>query len=190
MLVAQAKRSSELFTGGSIDDGEIDRIERKLSNAMQNIVLVGMPGSGKSTLAALLGRALGRPVCEADEYVRQAAGMSIPEIFERFGEKRFRELETQALRELGKRSGAVISTGGGCVTRRENYAPLHQNGRIIWLRRDTAKLPRDGRPLSQKADLNLLYERRRPLYERFADFTVDNNSAPEDTLMAILEALK
>lgn len=190
MLVAQAKRSSELFTGGSIDDGEIDRIERKLSNAMQNIVLVGMPGSGKSTLAALLGRALGRPVCEADEYVRQAAGMSIPEIFERFGEERFRELETQALRELGKRSGAVISTGGGCVTRRENYAPLHQNGRIIWLRRDTAKLPRDGRPLSQKADLNLLYERRRPLYERFADFTVDNNSAPEDTLMAILEALK
>lgn len=84
----------------------------------------------------------------------------------------------------------MISTGGGCVTRRENYAPLHQNGRIVWLRRDTGKLPRDGRPLSQKADLNLLYERRRPLYERFADFTVDNNSAPEDTLMAILEALK
>lgn len=188
MLVAQAKRSAELFTGREIDDGEIDRIERKLSSSMQNIVLVGMPGSGKSTVAALLGKALGRTVLEADKYVEEAAGMPIPEIFSRFGEGRFRELETQALKELGKLSGAIISTGGGCVTREENYALLHQNGRIVWLKRDTAKLPKDGRPISQRSDLDRLYEQREPLYARFADLVCDNNGSLEETLRAIKEA--
>ena len=94
------------------------------------------------------------------------------------------------LKRLGALSGAVISTGGGCVTREENYAPLHQNGRIVWLLRDTDKLEKTGRPVSLKSDLHELYARREPMYARFADVKADNNGSIEDTLARIKEALE
>ena len=190
MLVAQAKRSSEIFTGSSIPDSETERIEKLLSAQMQNIILIGMPSSGKSTVAAALGKKLGRPVYEADALIEEEAGMDIPAIFATHGEDYFRKLETQVLRKLGALSGAVISTGGGSVTREENYAPLHQNGRIIWLLRDTDKLDKTGRPVSLRSDLNELYTRREPMYARFADLKADNNGTIEDTLAQIMEALK
>ena len=190
MLVAQAKRSAELFLGRAIDDGEIDRIERELAFAMRNIVLIGMPGSGKSTLARLLSGALGRDCLESDAEVERAAGKSIPAIFAEDGEDAFRALETHSLAELGKRSGAVIATGGGCVTRAENYSLLRQNGVLVWLRRDTDKLERTGRPISLRSDLAALYAQRAPLYERFCDFAVSNDGTPEETLRQLLEKLK
>lgn len=190
MLVAQAKRSSELFTGSSIPDSEIGRIEKVLSGQMKNIVLVGMPSSGKSTLAAALGEKLGRPVYEADALIEQEAGMDIPAIFARYGEGHFRALETEILSRLGKLSGAVISTGGGCVTREENYDLLHQNGTIVWLQRGTEKLDKTGRPLSLKNDLNEMYQKREPMYRRFADAAVDNNGSVKATLEQILEVLQ
>ena len=190
MLVAQAKRSSEIFTGSSIPDSETERIEKLLSAQMQNIILIGMPSSGKSTVAAALGKKLGRPVYEADALIEEEAGMDIPAIFATHGEDYFRKLETQVLKKLGALSGAVISTGGGSVTREENYAPLHQNGRIIWLLRDTDKLDKTGRPVSLRSDLNELYTRREPMYARFADLKADNNGTIEDTLAQIMEALK
>ena len=190
MLVAQAKRSSELFTGSSIPDSEIGRIEKVLSGQMKNIVLVGMPSSGKSTLAAALGEKLGRPVYEADALIEQEADMDIPAIFARYGEGHFRALETEILSRLGKLSGAVISTGGGCVTREENYDLLHQNGTIVWLQRGTEKLDKTGRPLSLKNDLNEMYQKREPMYRRFADAAVDNNGSVKATLEQILEVLQ
>lgn len=190
MLVAQAKRSSELFTGRAIPDSEIGRIEKVLSGQMKNIVLVGMPSSGKSTLAAALGEKLGRTVYEADALIEQEAGMDIPAIFAQYGEGHFRALETEILGRLGKLSGAVISTGGGCVTREENYDLLHQNGTILWLQRGTEKLDKTGRPLSLKNDLNEMYQKREPMYRRFADAAVDNNGSVEATLGQILEVLQ
>lgn len=190
MLVAQAKRSSELFTGSSIPDSEIGRIEKVLSGQMKNIVLVGMPSSGKSTLAAALGEKLGRPVYEADSLIEQEAGMDIPAIFAQYGEDHFRALETEILSRLGKLSGAVISTGGGCVTREGNYDLLHQNGTILWLQRGTEKLDKTGRPLSLKNDLNEMYQKREPMYRRFADAAVDNNGSVKATLEQILEVLQ
>ena len=190
MLVAQAKRSSELFTGRSIPDSEIGRIEKLLSGQMKNIVLVGMPSSGKSTLAAALGERLGRTVYEADALIGQEAGMDIPAIFAQYGEGHFRALETEILGRLGKLSGAVISTGGGCVNREENYDLLHQNGTILWLKRGTEKLDKTGRPLSLKNDLNEMYQKREPMYRRFADAAVDNNGSVEAALAQILEVLQ
>ena len=97
MLAAQAKRSAELFLGADIPDGEIARIEEKLSREMRNIVLIGMPGCGKSTVGKLLAEALGREFRESDALVEREAALSIPEIFRREGEAGFRKRETAAL---------------------------------------------------------------------------------------------
>lgn len=189
MLVAQAKRSAELFTGSSIDDAEIPRIRALMNSRMQNIVLIGMPGSGKSTAAARLGAALGREVNDSDEYIAAATGETPAQIIEGRGEAEFRRCETAALAELGKRSGLIIATGGGCVTREENYPLLHQNSVIFWLERDVDKLPTDGRPLSHAGELRAMYEARRAAYARFADHVIDNNGDMDDTVRQILALL-
>ena len=190
MLVSQAKRSCELFTGKSIPDSEIDRIERVLSHQMQNIVIIGMPGSGKTAVSTMLAERLGRKIFDTDTIVSEKAGMTIPEIFAAQGEVGFRKLETEATAEVGKLSGNIISTGGGVVTVADNYELLHQNGVIVWIERDTNKLARDGRPISLSSDLNELYAARLPLYERFADIKADNNGDINDTVNAIMEMIK
>lgn len=190
MLVSQAKRSCELFTGKSIPDSEIDRIERVLSHQMQNIVIIGMPGSGKTAVSTMLAERLGRKIFDTDTIVSEKAGMTIPEIFAVQGEAGFRRLETEATAEIGKLSGNIISTGGGVVTVAENYELLHQNGVIVWIERDTSKLARDGRPISLSSDLNELYAARLPLYDRFADIKADNNGDINDTVNAIMEMIK
>ena len=189
MLVAQAKEAAEWFTGRSIGDEVIETIHSQLKTQMENIILIGMPGCGKSTVGKILAEHLGRPFVDADSRIVDAAGMSIPEIFAQSGEDGFRQIESQVLSGLGMRSGLVIATGGGCVTRERNYPQLHQNGTCVWLTRDLAKLPTDGRPLSQKGKLEQMYQIRKPLYERFADVTVHNNASPEECAAAILELL-
>lgn len=186
MLVAQAKESAEWFTGRSIADEQISCIYNKLRKQMENIVLIGMPGSGKTTVGRLLAEKLGRRFIDADEEICKAAGKTIPEIFAESGETGFRTLETAVLGELGKASGLVIATGGGCVTRPENYSLLHQNGQIIWLQRNIKSLPVTGRPLSQSGNLYDMYLTREPLYRSFADWIVENNCDPKETVQKIL----
>ena len=189
MLVAQAKESAEWFTGTKIPDSKIAEIHRSLTSQMENIILIGMPGCGKSTVAKLLSQQLNRPVIDADEEIIKLAGCSIPEIFANGGEDAFRKLETQVLRELGAQSGKIIATGGGCVTREENYPLLHRNGKIIWLTRELSKLPADGRPLSQITKMETMYEVRKPMYKRFADYTVSNDGTAEETVASIRRLL-
>ena len=76
------------------------------------------------------------------------------------------------------------------MTRQENYPLLHKNGTIVWIKRDPSVLPKDGRPLSLKNDLSVMYEKRRPCYERFADIEINNDGEPEAAAQRILEALK
>ncbi len=187
MLIAQAKESAEWFTGRKINNQVIAQIHGVLRRQMENIILIGMPGCGKSTIGSVLAEKLGKPYVDADAEVIRRAGISIPEIFEKFGENGFRKLETEVLAEYGKQSGLVIGTGGGCVTRAENYPHLHQNGRIIWLRRDLDKLPTDGRPLSQQNKLETMYAARKSLYEQFSDYSVSNNHSIDVTISAILQ---
>ena len=190
MLVAQAKLASELFTGKKLEDGIIASIHHRLKNQMENIVLVGMPGCGKTSIGQALAKRTGKQFRDSDEEIVSAAGSSIPAIFAREGEEAFRDYETKALIALGKQSGLVIATGGGCVTQLRNYPFLHQNSTIVWIRRDLEKLPTDGRPLSQKNDLGEMYRKRQPLYQAFADITIENNGTIEEAADRILAALE
>ena len=189
MLVAQAKKACEYFTGNPVPDAEIDRIERLLSRQMENIILIGMPGCGKSSVGKALAAALNRPFLDADEEIVRRAGCSIPEIFAAQAEAGFRRLESAVLADLGKQSGIVLATGGGCVTRPENYPSLHQNGCIVWLTRDLSLLPTDGRPMSQANPPESLWERRKALYEQFSDIKAANDGTISECVNAIEEAL-
>ena len=190
MLVAQAKESAEWFQNKKLSDDLIPYIYSKLTNRMQNIILIGMPGSGKSTIGKILSEMTGKEFIDADAYLEGTAKMSIPDIFYQFGEDHFRSLETQVLTELGKRSGLIIATGGGCVTRQENYSLLHQNGKLIWLQRDVRNLPTDGRPLSQSGKLEEMYQIRKPMYETFCDCIIQNDTDPRTVAERILSHLE
>lgn len=189
MLVAQAKKSCEDFLGEPIADERIGAITKALTAQMQNVILIGMPGSGKTTIGTRLAAQLGRTFLDADTVLEQKAGIPIPEIFRLEGEEGFRQRETAVLAELGKRSGLVIATGGGCVTRAENYPLLHQNGTIFCLTRDLSRLPISGRPVSQALGAEEIYRRRKPLYEKFADAMINNDRTVEDAVHQILEVL-
>ncbi len=188
MLVAQAKESSEWFQNTAITDEKITEIHSILKSQVENIVLIGMPGCGKTTVGRALAEKLGRKFVDADAAIEEKAGMTIPEIFAKDGEEGFRNIETKVLSELGKQSGLIIATGGGCVTRIHNYPFLHQNATIIWLKREISQLPIEGRPLSQSGKLEEMYRIRKPMYESFADVIIENESV-EQTVQRIMEAL-
>ena len=190
MLVGQAKRACEIFTGEKIDDCEVDRIKKIIEEKTLNIVLVGMPGCGKSTIAKALAEKLGREIIDTDAEIVKNAKMPIPEIFSTFGEGVFRSLEHNEIKAAGKLSGKIISTGGGTVTISDNYEPLHQNGIIVFIKRDINSLSRDGRPLSIGADLNKMYEVRLPMYEKFADIVVENNSDVDSCVDKIITLIR
>ena len=192
MLVAQAKEASEWFMETVIEDQIIAAIHRKLQLQMENIILIGMPGCGKSTIGSILAEKCGKQFMDADEALVSQSGRAIRDIFAQDGEPLFRELETNVLATLGRQSGLVLATGGGCVTQRRNYPLLHQNGTIFCLQRNLDQLPVDGRPLSQATRIEEMYKIRKPLYERFADHMIDNNSSPEaavDQILMILEGI-
>lgn len=187
MLVAQAKEASEWFQDTTISDQKIADIHRILKSRVENIVLIGMPGCGKSTVGRLLAEKLNRPFLDVDNIIEEKAGMSIPDIFSAYGETHFRNLETEVLSEIGKQSGLVIATGGGCVTKKENYPLLHQNATIFWIKREISQLSTEGRPLSQSGKLDEMYRVRKPMYEAFANVMIENE-AVERTVQQIMEA--
>lgn len=174
MLVAQARGSAEMFLNAKIPDERVDEVVRAMEGKAKNLILIGMPGCGKSTVGQALARRLGRPLVDLDEEIVREAGTSIPEIFACQGEEVFRNIEHRLLLKAAQQSGAVIATGGGIVTRKENMDPMRQNSVVIFLRRELDLLPREGRPLSQRDGLEKLYRQRLPLYKKVADIAVDN----------------
>ena len=171
-------------------------LKRRLAG--RSLYLIGMMGCGKSSTGRPLAERLGYGFVDADAVIEQAAGCTIAELFDRDGEAGFRTLETQVLNAISQRHSLVVATGGGVVTRPENWGVLHQ-GIAIWL--DVVpdqllqRLNADStvRPLLQTADpeaaLNALLEKRRPLYAE-ADLTVAiNDESPETVADGILQLL-
>ncbi len=189
MLVSQAARSSQLFTGREVSREMIGHICRLISFRMENIVLIGMPGCGKTTVGQALSQALGRTFIDTDDIIRKEAGMDIPTIFSVEGEAGFRKREHSVLRRLGAESNLLIATGGGCVTQESNYPVLHQNGTILWLTRSLSLLETTGRPLSLAKGTEQLYKERAPMYTRFADHIIENTGTVQETVGRILEVL-
>ena len=190
MLVAQAKEAAEWFTGRAIPDSVIVSIHSALRKQMENIVLIGMPGCGKTTVGKHLAQKTGKIFVDADSVLETNAGRTIPEIFAEGGEALFRKLESETLAALGKQSGLVLATGGGCVTQLHNYPLIHQNGSIFCLNRDLSLLSTEGRPLSQTHSLSDMYRIRKPLYESFADYHIDNSGSADETVARIMEVWK
>ena len=164
--------------------------------AGRSLYLVGMMGSGKTSTGRPLAERLGYGFVDADAVIEQAAGCSIPDIFDRDGEAGFRSLESQVLSAISQRHSLVVATGGGVVTQPENWGMLH-SGIVIWL--DVVpdqllqRLNADStvRPLLKTADpeaaLNALLNKRRPLYAE-ADLTVViNDETPEAVADGILQ---
>ncbi len=188
MLVAQAKYAAERFGKAPIPDEQIDIIEQKLRRTLTNLVLIGMPGSGKTTLAAACAERMGREVVELDELTARKAGMTIPEIFEKHGEAHFRALEAETVGEVGRRTGLVISTGGGAVLREKNVEALRQNGLVVCLQRPLELLSTDGRPLSKSLDaLRQMRAQRMPVYQKSSDFIVENDGDIAGAVQSILD---
>lgn len=188
MLVAQAKSAAELFTGSKIDDDIINVIIDKICRLTKNIVLIGMPGSGKSTIGAALAKMTGRDFFDTDTIITEKSGKSIPEIIEGAGEPVFRQMETEALRDVSKKSGCVIATGGGIVKIPENRRLIRQNSTCVFLDRALHALPADGRPLSLKNGIEALASERLPLYNSWCDYKVGVDGV-EKTAQIIKELL-
>ena len=167
----------------------------------RSLYLVGMMGSGKTSTGRPLAEQLGYGFVDADAVIEQAAGCSIPEIFERDGEAGFRALESQVLNAISQRHSLVVATGGGVVTQQENWGLLH-SGIVIWLdvvpEQLMQRLKADStvRPLLQTDDpdaaLNALLNQRRPLYAE-ADLTVvidqETPDAVADGILQLLPSL-
>lgn len=188
MLVAQAVRAFELFTGESAEPSTVSELLSEIGFETKNIVLIGMPGCGKTSVGKKTAELLGRSFIDADEAFARMHGISPAEAITDLGEERFRELEHATLCEICKESGCVIATGGGAVTREYNYAPITQNGTVVYLRRKPSLLSTEGRPLS--VNVEELYLKRKAAYERFADLTVDSTEEIERTARLIIERLE
>jgi len=157
-----------------------------------NLYLIGMMGSGKSTVGALLAPQLGLALVDLDAELAAASGMSVAEIFARFGEAEFRQRESSALWQLSARRGQVMALGGGALVRRRNLERAVATGRLVWLQATPEELARriggaGGRPLLAAQDqqgrvarLTELLAERAAGY-RAADFAIatDGRSAAE-----------
>lgn len=177
MLVAQATAAAGYFLGtAGAFTGENEHIITAMEKQMRNIVLIGMPGSGKSSIGSIISELTGKELIDMDEEVIRRTDMTIPEIFEKYGEKHFRDIESEVAADLGKQRGLIIATGGGTILRPENVDALRQNGFVIHISRPVSSLPMDGRPLSRDLDTLLNMEKERmPLYKAAADATFDNS---------------
>ena len=161
------------------------------------LVLVGLPGSGKTTVGRQLARRLHLPFVDSDHAIEQRLGCTIREYFEREGEDRFRDIESEVLADLCQNHHGVLSTGGGSVLRPINRERLRQHGHVFYLRSSPEEVFRrlrndQNRPLLQVADpqarLRDLFEKRDPLYRETAHYVIETGRPSVSTLVNMIVA--
>jgi len=138
-----------------------------------------MPGSGKSTVGKRLSAATAAPFIDCDEEFKVVTGREPSDFISSEGEPAFRDVESEILRKLSMKTGFVIATGGGVVTREVNRKVMKETGRVIYIKRELKDLPVEGRILSVRNSVESLYEKRRAFYEGTADFTIESRDITE-----------
>lgn len=163
-----------------------------------NIILCGFMGSGKTTVGQLLADKTGRQFVDMDDYIETRQQMTVSQIFEKFGEPYFRELETQAAKELAKQINLVIAAGGGTLTVPRNVEILKATGIILMLDTPLSVIQKrlEGdttRPLLQKpnrgAVMEDLYNKRLSAYKSAANIVIPAEASPQEITATILEQL-
>ncbi len=158
----------------------------------KNIVLIGMPGSGKSVIGQKIAEKLRLSFIDIDAYIEKSTKQTITELFKN-GETSFRDIETKAVEEVSIKDFAVISTGGGVISRPENIINLKKNGIIVYINRTVENIAGDidaqSRPLLAKdpSEIYRLFEQRGPLYKKYCDHEIMNISNIHDVVSNIIE---
>lgn len=161
---------------------------------MRNLYLIGMMGCGKSTIAKILASQTDKKNIDLDKEIEKSHGCSIPTIFKDKGEEYFRIAETAVLKQFSNRTDQIIACGGGVVLKPENVEIMKKDGIILYLNREPDNILKDidvsKRPLlkSGAQNLNVIYEKRKPLYKDSADIIIENNGTLEDTAQKIIDS--
>ncbi|MBR6726013.1 MAG: shikimate dehydrogenase [Clostridia bacterium] len=179
MLVMQAVVAVEKFLDTDISKELADSVFASVLASKENIVLIGMPGSGKSTVGKLIDID-GFEFFDTDDQIEKRCGCKIKDLIKSKGEKYFRDLESEVIRDVSKENRRIIATGGGAVLRQENVRVLRQNGRIFFIDAPLSRLnATSDRPLSNTEDkLKKLYNERIDIYKAAADVTVPDLCTP------------
>ena len=181
MLVRQAVLASEIFLDTKYPGEITEEVYRRIKTDKENIVLTGMPGSGKTTVGKLLAEVMGRPYLDTDALIEEKTGMTPAQIIAARGEADFRDVEAEVIREVARKNGCVIATGGGAILRPENIRHLRMNGKLFFLDRPLEQLiPTGDRPLSATREaMAQRYRERYPIYVKTADVIIANTDSPE-----------
>ncbi len=186
MLVEQALLAKDIWTNSTHDKVQTQEIMLKMRREKSNLILFGMPSCGKTTLGKQVANVLDRDFIDLDEYITASYKKTPSEIINNEGEKKFREIETNSIKEICKLSGKVISLGGGAVIDAQNPKNLSKNGIMIFVKRDLDKLITTDRPLSKMVGIEKLYELRKDTYDKVKDDEIYNNSTVEIAVEEIL----
>lgn len=191
MLVMQAVVAVEKFLDKEIPKTVADGVFSEIYASKENIILTGMPGSGKSTVGRLL-KIDGFSFVDTDEEIVKRCGCPIKDLISEKGEKYFRDIETEVIKDVSSKSCQIISTGGGAILRQENVKSLKRNGKIFFINAAFERLcPTDDRPLSDTVDkLKKLYDERVDIYKATADVVVPDMATPEAEAEYIIKTRK
>lgn len=174
-----------------MNDNSILPANRNLLGLTHSIVLIGLMGAGKSTVGRRLARDIGLEFINSDHEITEAAGCSIPDIFEIYGETIFRDLEKRVVLRLLHREPTVIATGGGAFMNSEIRDAIARGGISVWLRAELGVLiervsRRNTRPLLEQGDkrviLTRLMQERHPIYGQ-ADIVIDSGEGTHETVV-------
>lgn len=197
MLVSQAYFASQLFTNNnninepdSVGVTHCEPAYKECLTEKQNIVLTGMPTCGKTTIAKLISEKYGYDYIDTDDLIEQKINCKIVDFIKKNGEEKFRDIETEIIKEIRTKNHAVIATGGGAILKDINVTNLKYNGKIFFINRSLENLkPTSDRPLTSDIEsLTKKYKERLPIYKSTCDIEIDGDIEINERVNLIIKS--